>query len=75
MKTTICLVALLLACAGCDTTAGDLARNTAQATARSWCSGASNCGTGVSRDPLADRAPWDRASGTNAKDPFPRHNR
>jgi hypothetical protein len=74
MKTVLfaCFMGGLFACAGCDTSAGDLARNTVSATARSWCGQASNCDADRSRDPLAERPAWDRTRGTATKRPLPR---
>ncbi len=64
-------LAVLLLCAGCDTTGGDLARNTARGVAESACRSSSNCDLGGKRDPLADKPAWERGMGAPVKDPFP----
>lgn len=64
-------LAVLLLCAGCDTTGEDLLRNTARGAAESACRNSSNCDLGGKRDPLAEKPAWERGMGAPVKDPFP----
>ena len=64
-------LAVLLLCAGCDTTGEDLMRNTARGVAEGACRNASNCDLGGKRDPLAEKPAWERGTGASMKDPFP----
>ncbi len=61
----------LLFCASCaDADVGRVFKNSLAATAESACRSASNCSTGMRRDPLSEPPLWEKATGRPKDTPF-----
>ncbi len=60
-----------LALAGCSSgDFGQFLKNTARGTAESACRAASNCSTGVSRDPLSPKPAWQTGGAAPKDSPY-----
>ena len=65
------LAALAFALTGCaDVDMGQMLKNTARGTAESACRAASNCSTGMRRDPLAPRPAWQTGGAAPKDSPY-----
>ena len=67
----VAVAALALALSGCaDMDMGQLLKNTARGTAESACRAASNCSTGMRRDPLAAKPAWQTGGAAPKDSPY-----
>jgi hypothetical protein len=65
-------VAVCLLLTGCSSSEwGQIFKNTATGIAEGACRAASNCSTGMRRDPLAPKPAWDRGGASPKDNPFP----
>ena len=65
------LAAVVSALAGCSgTDVGQLLRNTAAGVAEQACRSASNCSTGMRRDPLSPKPAWQTGGATPKDSPY-----
>lgn len=67
----VAAAALTLALTGCaDMDMGEMLKNTARGTAEGACRAASNCSTGMRRDPLAPKPAWQTGGAAPKDSPY-----